>query len=139
MGNGVDGVQGLYCDCHSIYGGHAMVRTHQIEFERAVAVMHGSSPWMLGEEEGLFGVLNNRSPRRQSNRCCQVARSGSDSDLSSAKSEFMRKRNPNECRKLIWQRIMRLLMPFRGRRREGRRYHGGEMVDGEWRYSMLPF
>jgi hypothetical protein len=34
---------------------------------------------------------------------------------------------------------MRLPVPFIGQRREGRRYHGGEMVDGEWSYSMLLF
>jgi hypothetical protein len=27
------------------------------EFKRAVAVMHGRPPWMLGEEEGLSGDL----------------------------------------------------------------------------------
>jgi hypothetical protein len=27
-----------------------------LEFERAVVVMHESSPWMLGEEEGLSGT-----------------------------------------------------------------------------------
>jgi hypothetical protein len=28
---------------------------NSLEFEHAVAVMHGSSPWMFGEEEGLSG------------------------------------------------------------------------------------
>jgi hypothetical protein len=26
------------------------------EFEHVVAVMHGSSPWMLGKQEGLYGT-----------------------------------------------------------------------------------
>jgi hypothetical protein len=30
-------------------------------------------------------------------------------------------------------------MPFIGRRREGRRYYGGELVDNKWSSSMLPF
>jgi hypothetical protein len=31
------------------------------EFKRAVVVMHGSSPWILGEKEGLSGDLNGHS------------------------------------------------------------------------------
>jgi hypothetical protein len=30
-------------------------------------------------------------------------------------------------------------MPFRGWRREGRWYRGGETINSEWRYSMLLF
>jgi hypothetical protein len=35
--------------------------------------------------------------------------------------------------------IMRLPTSFIGQIREGRRYRRGEMVDGLWGYSMLPF
>jgi hypothetical protein len=28
------------------------------EFERAAAMMHGSSPWILGEEDGLSAALS---------------------------------------------------------------------------------
>jgi hypothetical protein len=35
------------------------------EFERAVAVMHRSSPGILGEEEGLSGDLTGHSSGRR--------------------------------------------------------------------------
>jgi hypothetical protein len=35
------------------------------EFERATAAMDGSSPWMLGEEEGFFDDLTGRRSGRQ--------------------------------------------------------------------------
>jgi hypothetical protein len=34
------------------------------EFERVAAVIHGSSPWMLGMEEWLSGDLTGHSSRR---------------------------------------------------------------------------
>jgi hypothetical protein len=34
---------------------------------------------------------------------------------------------------------MRLLTPFIRQRREGRRYCGGETIDGEWSYSMQSY
>jgi hypothetical protein len=34
---------------------------------------------------------------------------------------------------------MRLLTPFIEWRREGRRYHAGEIVHDEWSYSILSF
>jgi hypothetical protein len=37
-----------------------------------------------------------------------------------------------------WQTMI-LSVPFIGRKRERRRYHGGETTDDEWSYSMLPF
>jgi hypothetical protein len=103
----VDWVQGLYCDFCSIHGGPVMARTHRIEFECVVSMMHESSPWMLGEEEGLSGDLTGCSPGRQSNGCCQATRSGSSSDLSSTESDFMRKRNPKEGGEWMRRRIMR--------------------------------
>jgi hypothetical protein len=54
---------------------------------------------MLEEKEGLSEDLTSRSLERQSDRCGQVMRSGSDSDLSSGQSEFLRKRNSKEDRK----------------------------------------
>jgi hypothetical protein len=66
------------------------------EFERAVVVMHGSSSWMLGEEEGLFEHLTGHSLERQSDGFNRVANSGSSSDLSSDKSEFLYNRNPKK-------------------------------------------
>jgi hypothetical protein len=39
----------------------------------------------------------------------------------------------------MWWRIMRLPTPFIGWRREERWYRGGEMVNGEWIYSILKF
>jgi hypothetical protein len=71
------------------------------EFERAVAVMHESSMWMLGEEEGLSGDLVGHSSGRWSDGCGLAVRSGSSDDLISSKSEFLRKRNPKEGRELI--------------------------------------
>jgi hypothetical protein len=70
--------------------------------------MHGSSPWMLGKEEGLFRNLVGCSSGRRSDECGQAARSGSSDDLSSGESEFLCKRNPKEDRELMWRRIMRL-------------------------------
>jgi hypothetical protein len=66
------------------------------EFERALAVMHESSPWMLGEEEGLSRDLTGRSSGRRSDGCGWEARSGGGSNLSSGESEFLHKRNPKE-------------------------------------------
>jgi hypothetical protein len=50
-------------------------------------VMHRSSLWMLGEEEGLSGDLTSRSLGRRTRSC---------DDLSSDKSEFLHKRNLKE-------------------------------------------
>jgi hypothetical protein len=68
-----------------------------------------------------------------------VARSGGGSDLSSSESEFLHKTNSKEGREWMRQWIMRLPTYFIGQRREGKRYRGGETVDGEWSSSMLPF
>jgi hypothetical protein len=62
----------------------------------AVTVMHTSSSWMLGAEEGLSGDLTGHSSRRQSDRCGRATRSGSDDNLSFNESEFLRKRNPKD-------------------------------------------
>jgi hypothetical protein len=78
--------------------------------EHTVAVMYGSSPRMIGEEDGLFGDLT--SCRRQSDDCGWAVRSGSDGDLSSCENESLRKRNSNEGREWMWRRIMRLRTPF---------------------------
>jgi hypothetical protein len=48
------------------------------EFECSVAMMHGSSPWMLGEEEGLSEDLPGHSSEWQSDKCGWVVRSGDD-------------------------------------------------------------
>jgi hypothetical protein len=104
-----------------------------------VAVIYGSLPWMLGEEEGLSGNLTSRSSGRQSDGCDRAARSGNDNDLSSGENEFWHKRNPKEGGEWMRQRIMRLLTPFIWQRREGKQYCGGETVDGEWSYSILSF
>jgi hypothetical protein len=101
--------------------------------------MHKSSPWTLREEEGLSGDLTGRSSRRQGNGCSRAARSGSNNDLSSSESKFLRKRNPKEGGESMRQWIMRLPTHFIGRRREGRWYRGWEMVDSKLSYSMLPF
>jgi hypothetical protein len=53
------------------------------EFERTVTMMHESSPWMLGEEEGLSENLTNYSSGWRSDECGQVVRSGGGSNLSS--------------------------------------------------------
>jgi hypothetical protein len=94
---------------------------------------------MLGEEEGLSGDLTIRSSGWQSDRCGWTTRSGGSSDLSFDKSEFSHKRNQKECGKWMRRRIVRLMTPFIGWRREGRWCRGGETVDGEWSSSMLPF
>jgi hypothetical protein len=47
--------------------------------------MHGNSPWMLGEEEGLSGDLTSRSSGWRSDECGHATRSGSDDDLSSVR------------------------------------------------------
>jgi hypothetical protein len=80
-------------DWRSVHVGPTMART-RVEFKCVAAVMHGSSPWMLGEEEGLSRDLINCSSGRRSNRCDWAARSGGDDDLSSDKSEFLCMRNP---------------------------------------------
>jgi hypothetical protein len=51
------------------------------KFEHVVSVMHGSSMWVLGEEDGLFEDLIGRSSGRRSDECGQVVRSGRGSDL----------------------------------------------------------
>jgi hypothetical protein len=109
------------------------------ELERAVVVMHGSLPWMLGEKKGLFRDLTGRSLGRWSDGCGLAMRSGSNGDLSFGESELLRKRTPKEDREWMRRRIMRLPTPFIGRMREGRQYRGGETVDGDCSYSMLPF
>jgi hypothetical protein len=67
-----------------------------------VDVMHGSSSWILGEEEGLLRDLTIHSSGQWSDRCGRVARSGSGDDMSSDEGEFLRKRNPKEGRELMW-------------------------------------
>jgi hypothetical protein len=58
------------------------------------AVMHVSSLWMLGKEEGLFGDLIGRSSGQWRDKCGRATRSGGSDDLSSGESEFLCKRNP---------------------------------------------
>jgi hypothetical protein len=111
---------------------------NSLKFERSVVVKHRSSPWILGEEEGLFGDLTGRSSGRWSDEC-GLAVSGSSGDFRSGKSEFLCKRNPKEDDEWMRRWIMRLRTPFIGQSREGRRYCGGEIVDFECSYSMLPF
>jgi hypothetical protein len=111
---------------------------NSLEFEHAAAVMHRSSPWMLGEEEGLSRDITDHSSGWQSDGCGQAVRSGGGSDLSSGENEFLHKRNPKECEKWMWWWIVRLLVPFIGWR-EGRRCCGGETIDSEWSFLMLPF
>jgi hypothetical protein len=84
-----------------------------------MVVMHGSSPWMLEEEEGLSEDLTGHSSGRWSDGCGRAVRSGSDNDLSSDESEFLHKRNSKEDREWMRQRVMKLSTPFIGRR-EGR-------------------
>jgi hypothetical protein len=62
--------------------------------------MHMSSPWMLGEEDGLFDDLTSHSSGRQSDGCDRATSSGSSGDLSFSKSEFLHKRNPKEKRRM---------------------------------------
>jgi hypothetical protein len=90
------------------------------EFERTVTMMHESSPWMLGEEEGLSENLTNYSSGRRSDECGRVARSGGGSNLSSGESEFLRKRNSKEGGEWMQWQIMSFPVTFIGRRREGR-------------------
>jgi hypothetical protein len=80
--------------------------------KHTVVVMYGSSPRMIGEEDGLFGDLTSCSSGRQSDDCGWAVRSGSDGDLSSCENESLRKRNSNEGREWMWRRIMRLRTPF---------------------------
>jgi hypothetical protein len=61
--------------------------------------------------------------------CGRAVRSGGGGDLSSSEINFLRKRNPKEDGEWMWRRIVRLLTPFTGRRREGRRCRGREMAD----------
>jgi hypothetical protein len=68
------------------------------EFERAAAMMHRSSSWMFGEEEGFFRDLTGRNSGRRTSGCGQAVRSGSGGELSSDESEFLRKRTPKENR-----------------------------------------
>jgi hypothetical protein len=91
------------------------------------------------EEQGLSEDLIGRNSGQRSDGCGHVTRSGGGCDLRSDESEFLRKTNTNEGREWMQRQIMRLLTPFIGRRREGIRYSGGETVDDEWSYSMLPF
>jgi hypothetical protein len=72
------------------------------EFKRAVAVMHKSSPWMLGEEEGLSEDLTGRSSGQRSDGCGRTVRSGGGDDLSSDESEFLHKRNSRKGREWMW-------------------------------------
>jgi hypothetical protein len=65
------------------------------EFKRVMVVMHGSSLWILGKEEGLSGDLTGHSLAVM-HEYGRAARSGSGGDLSSDKSEFLRKRNPKK-------------------------------------------
>jgi hypothetical protein len=101
------------------------------EFECVVVVMHGISPWMLGEEERLSKDLTGHSSGRQSDGCGRVVRSGDNDNLSCGESKFLRKRNPKKSKEWMRRQIMRLPSPFMGRRREGRWYSGGEMIDSE--------
>jgi hypothetical protein len=102
-------------------------------------MVHESPPWMLREEERLSEDLISRSLGRRSDGCGRAVRSGSSGDLSSGESEFLCKRNSKEDGEWMWRWIMMLPTPFTGRRREGRQYCGGKIVNGEWSYSMLLF
>jgi hypothetical protein len=66
-----------------------------------MVVMHGSSSWMLGEEEGLFRDLTGRSSGWRSDGFDRAVSSGSSSDLSSDEREFLRKRNPKKGGELM--------------------------------------
>jgi hypothetical protein len=55
---------------------------------------------MLEGEEELFVDFIGRSSGRRSDGCSRAVRSGSDVDLSSSKSEFLRKRNRKEGREM---------------------------------------
>jgi hypothetical protein len=57
-------------------------------------VMHESSPWMLGKEDGFSEDLTGYSSGRWSDRCSRAVRSGGGRDLSSGESDFLCKRNP---------------------------------------------
>jgi hypothetical protein len=85
---------------------------------------------MLREEEGLSDDLTGRTLGWQSDGCGRAVRSDGGHDLSSSKSKFLRKRNPNEGGEWMWWQIVSLSMPFIGRRREGRWCCGGEMTAG---------
>jgi hypothetical protein len=110
-----------------------------LKFEHVVVEIHRSLPWMLGKEEGLYEDLTGHSSGRRSNGCGRAVRSGGGNDLSSSKNEFLFKRTPKEGGEWMWWWIMRLPTPFIWQRREGRRYRGGETIDGERIYSMLLF
>jgi hypothetical protein len=66
-------------------------------------------------------------------------RLGGGGDLSSGESEFLHKRYPKEGGEWMWRQIVRLLVPFIGRRREGRWCRGGVMTNCEWSSLMLHF
>jgi hypothetical protein len=105
-----------------------------------VQACNGCDAWeLIVDAWGGRGPLRptSRSSGQQSDGCSQTVRS-SGSNLSYGEREFLRKRNPKEDGEWMWWWIMRLSMPFLGRRREGRRYRRKEMVNGEWSYSMLP-
>jgi hypothetical protein len=102
-------------------------------------MMHVSSPWLLGEEEGLFEDLISRSSGRRSDGCRPVVRSGSDGDLSFGNSKFFQNSNPKEGGEWMRRQIMRLLTPFIKGEREGRQCGGGETASDEWSSSMLLF
>jgi hypothetical protein len=93
---------------------------------------------MFGEEEGISENLTGRNSRWRSDECGRAVRSGRGSNLSSGASEFSRKRNLKEGEEWMRWWIMRLPTPFIWWR-DKKWYRGGEMVDGEWSYSMLPF
>jgi hypothetical protein len=60
MKNDVDRVHGLY----TVIGVRFTMTCdgkNSLEFECVVVVMHMSSLWMLGEEDGLFGDLTGHS------------------------------------------------------------------------------
>jgi hypothetical protein len=77
--------------------------------------------------------------RRQSDVCGRAVRSGSGGDLRSGKSKFLCKRNPKEDGECMWWWIIRLSTLFVGLRREKRQYCGGETINDEWSYLILPF
>jgi hypothetical protein len=56
--------------------------------------MHDSSPWMLGEEDGLSRDLTDCNSGRRSDGCGRAMRSGGDNGLSFGEIEFLHKRNP---------------------------------------------
>jgi hypothetical protein len=91
------GAETIDCYWCSVHGGPVTIRA-RLSLRRAAAMMHMSSSWMFGEEEGFFRDLTGRNSGRRTSGCGQAVRSGSGGELSSDESEFLRKRTPKENR-----------------------------------------